>query len=182
MNPTSRSPRLHVVGRKTLRRRKPAKRKSTPFGDVDRIDCESLRTALALLNAGKTNRHPQWISHKTLARFAEPLGGAGHRQQWYDYVNPQAKRRIPEIDKLIATVFFRRYRVQELFPSWRFSALTPFPPDMPIPALLHALMAMDAAEQKALNRVNELYLAATREQREAIIRSAHAVMGAPIPK
>lgn len=180
MNPSSRSPRLTVAARKILRRRKPAKRRAHKFSAADRRDCDGLRKALARLNDGMTDRHPDWISHKTLAAFAAPHGGAAHRQQWYDYCN--AKRRIPEIDKLIATVFFARYKVQELFPSWGFPQLTPFAPAVSIPRFLHGFLALAPPEQQPLTRVNELLLAATQEQCDAIIRCAHEVLGAPSPK
>jgi hypothetical protein len=205
MNSTSRTPRPLVVDRKILHRRKPAKRKSTPPGDgsslngashkkekpdpfseADRLDCEGLKRYIDLLNVGKTNRDPEWISPATLARFAAPFGGSKHRQHWEDCL--KMRRAVSHANKLIVTLFFAQFpqtqhlRTQDIFPSWRFSKLTPFPAAARIPAFVFLLMVQAPNEQEEFSRLSEVYLAANREQRRSITQAAHALLGAPIAK
>jgi hypothetical protein len=200
MNSTSRTPRPQVVERKILRRPSPAKRKPTPTGggnghagpgrgkrargkssaldEADRRDIESLQRWIDVLNEGLTDRHAAWISPGTFGGFAGPLGGSKHRQHWEACL--KMRRAISHENKLVAALFFAQFartqhlKVQDIFPSWRFPMLTPFPAAV--------LMSQPPSEQDKFSRLSELYLAATREQREAIMNAAHAVVGRPISK
>jgi hypothetical protein len=172
MNPSSRSSRAVLAKRKIFRRRKPVSRKSEPYGELDRLDAEALNRARDLLNEGKTDRDPEWISPATLARFARPLGGSSYRQQWEAYL--KKKLRIPVVDRLIMGLFFARFektrhlKVQDLFPSWRFSALTPVP-------AAHCIR-LSESELGDYNRLSELYCASPHERRRAFLREAHKAL------
>jgi hypothetical protein len=152
MNPTSRSPRLNVVDGRKSRRRKPIKRRRLPFTEREKLDNKGLKRAQEQANAGLTDRHPDWISPQTLATFAEPLGGSRHRTQWEAYL--KETRRMTTEDKLCAALFFMHLTMRELFPTWSFPQLTPFP----------ACMQLSTDELRALARP------------PAILRAVHAVL------
>lgn len=154
MNPTSRSPRLRVVDARKSRGRKPVKRRRIPFTEREKLDNRGLKRAQDKANEGLTDRHPDWISPQTLATFAEPLGGSGHRQQWEAYL--KETRRMTTEDKLCAALFFAQHTMRELFPTWCFPQITPFP----------ACFHFSADELRELQRP------------PAVLRAIHAVLSA----
>lgn len=178
MTPTSRIPRARLAGRKVSRR------KTVPYGEADRLDAEGLQRAIDLLNVGKTDRDPTWVSPTTLALFASPFGGSTFRTQWAAYMKRDVKkrRRIKMVDKLIAGLFFARYdatkhlRMLDIFPSLvRFEPLMPLPVGARAPsAVVLMLLGIPERDESEYTRVVELYLRGTPEQRKL----AHAALGA----
>jgi hypothetical protein len=166
------------------------RRKSVPYGEADKRDAEGLQHAIDILNEGKTDRTPGWVSPTSLARFTREFKGddgpGGQRQQWEAYL--AKRRRVKPEDKLIAGMFFaqfeqtRHLKVQDIFPSWPYSKLTPFAAAAQLPPYLFAYVGSAPAVQAAYNRLSELFFTATGDQRSAILAAAHKVLGLPMPK
>lgn len=117
---------------------------------LDRIDCESFAHAVERANVGRAGRKGRnaKISDPYLARIARPLGGSGYAQQWWRYRH--SRKPMPLIDKMIAAMVFEM-RPQDLFPSWRFSVLTPVAPNVPqLARFIRILGALDERERAGL--------------------------------
>jgi hypothetical protein len=164
MTPTSRTPRPRVVEEKISA---PANRGSSELSPVEIADCLALQGAYERANAGRRGR--ERISDRDLATAARALGGSAHRQQWWRYRN--GKSPMPFIDLMVAAMVFDE-RPQDLFPSWKFSALTPFQPSGRAPQLARQISGLAEPDRTALLFIIDAFLEGKKAARDALLRCA----------